>query len=130
MSAGFTIDELGIACCATSKLRGLLGKSESAAARPIALMRCGDIHTFGMAVPIDVAFVSEDGRVLRSERALSPGKRIRCRNAAYVLERICREGDAWLEEGDELVWSVSVKPKAMPGAQENTREEKTGFEVV
>ena len=50
------------------RLVGLLGTGPSA--QPVVLMRCGSIHTYGMAYPIDVALVGSRGEVLASERAL------------------------------------------------------------
>ncbi len=52
------------------RLVGLLGTGPSA--QPVVLMRCGSIHTYGMAYPIDVALVGSRGEVLASERALPP----------------------------------------------------------
>ena len=52
------------------RLVGLLGTGPST--QPVVLMRCGSIHTYGMAYPIDVALVGSRGEVLASERALPP----------------------------------------------------------
>ena len=40
------------------------------------LAPCNDVHTFGMAELIDIAFLDEQGRVLESYRAVGPRRRI------------------------------------------------------
>lgn len=79
------------------------GQSEGAAAVPgaVCLAPCGSIHTFFMKEAIDVAFVSREGVVLRSERALAPRRLCSCRGAALVLERPAADAP-WPEVGDEL----------------------------
>lgn len=67
------------------RLRGLLGPFEGA--RPVLLVRCRSIHTFGMAFPIDVALVRADGLVVRVARALPAWRVLGRRGTAYVLER-------------------------------------------
>lgn len=66
---------------------------------------CCDIHTFGMGAAIDAAFIDAEGRVLAVRRSLPPGRRVRVRGAAGVLERFARE-DPWLNEGDMLALSA------------------------
>ena len=48
--------------------------------------RCRSIHTFGMRFPIDVAFLDERGRTVRTERMVRPGRGLICREARAVLE--------------------------------------------
>ena len=67
------------------RLVGLLGTGPSA--RPVVLMRCGSIHTYGMAYPIDVALVGKCGEVLASERALPPGRILSHPAAFCAFER-------------------------------------------
>lgn len=66
------------------KAKGLLCDSEG---RQVMLRRCSSIHTFCMRYPIDVAFVKGDGSVILSERMVRPGRIVRARGAAFVLER-------------------------------------------
>ncbi len=91
------------------KLRGLIGTQESA--RPVALTRCGSIHTFGMRYPIDVAFLGERGEALRVIRGLAPGEFASCGEASCTLERPACEGE-WIEEGEHL-WIAAVSADAL-----------------
>jgi uncharacterized membrane protein (UPF0127 family) len=54
------------------RLRGLLGRASLPDRTCIWLQRCGAVHTFGMRFPIDLAFVSRGGFVLRVESAVPP----------------------------------------------------------
>ena len=86
------------------RLRGLLGTGGDA--RPVLLVRCGSVHTFGMRYSLDVAFVGERGEVLLVCRDLDPGRVCAHRRARCVIERPAREGE-WLEEGEHL-WVSAV----------------------
>ena len=90
------------------RLRGLLGTGGDA--RPVLLVRCGSVHTFGMRYPIDLAFVGERGEVLRVLRDVGPGRVCSGAGAECVAERPAREGE-WLVEGEHL-WIVSVSADA------------------
>ena len=90
------------------RLRGLLGTGPDA--RPVMLVRCGSIHTFGMTYPIDVAFLGELGEVLSVRRSVAPRELCSCIDAACVIERPAREGE-WLAEGEHL-WIASVSADA------------------
>lgn len=81
------------------KARGLLGAGASSGA--VVLASCRSIHTFGMCVPLDVAFVDCAGRVVRSIRGLPPGRIRASRDAWLVLERPAAP-DPWPQEGDFL----------------------------
>jgi uncharacterized membrane protein (UPF0127 family) len=52
--------------------RGLLGRASFPSGEGLYLVPCGWIHTFGMAFPIDVAFLAAGGRVLRTRAHLPP----------------------------------------------------------
>lgn len=92
------------------RARGLLGRSV-AWLRPdevLVFAPCASIHTLGMREPIDVAFLSGTGAVLRSERAVAPGRLLRCPGAALALERFTRPEvpaaarPPWPSEGQRL----------------------------
>ena len=92
------------------RARGLLGRSV-AWLRPdevLVFAPCASIHTLGMREPIDVAFLSSTGAVLRSERAVAPGRLLRCPGAALALERFTRPEvpaaarPPWPSEGQRL----------------------------
>jgi hypothetical protein len=79
------------------RLVGLLGSGPDA--RPVALVRCSSVHTWGMRYRIDVAFLSREGEVLRVVRALPPGRVLSCHGSWLVLERPHGRG-AWLRQGE------------------------------
>jgi hypothetical protein len=82
------------------RLRGLL--LTDCDAEPVALLGCSSIHTFGMAYPIDVAFVGRGGVVLEARRAVGPGRVLRNRRAAMTLERPQTKAP-WLAAGDRVL---------------------------
>ena len=90
-----------LACTLRSRLRGLLGRGEFTGV--LMIVPCRDIHTFGMKRAIDVAFVSSDGLVLESHRAVGPRRRIRSRSrkVAVTLERYAEDAP-WPEPGDRI----------------------------
>ena len=69
-----------------ARLLGLALLKEMPADCALLLPRCPSVHTFGMRFPIDVMFLDRQGRVLRVERAVPPGRLLRCRGATEVLE--------------------------------------------
>lgn len=82
------------------RLVGLLGTSaQDMAGRALLIERCPSVHTFGMAYPIDVAFLGRDGRVLVAARGLAPGRLLSCRGACSAIERPASPGP-WLRAGD------------------------------
>lgn len=88
-----------IASSISARLCGLLGREDFEGA--LLLAPCNDIHTFGMKLPIDVAFLSSDGIVIAAFRNIGPRRRLRRRKAAAVIERLS-SSDAWFVEGDVL----------------------------
>lgn len=86
------------------RLKGLLGTGPDA--RPVLLVRCSSVHTFGMGYPLDLAFVGELGEVLRVVRDVAPGELASHPQAFCVMERPSCDGE-WPEEGEHL-WIVSV----------------------
>lgn len=67
------------------RLRGLLGTDANADG--VALCGCSSIHTWGMRYPLDVAFVTRDGEVLKSCRGVPPKRLVSAFGARYVFER-------------------------------------------
>ena len=84
-----------------TRARGLLGTDASwgKGSRVLVLAPCKSVHTIGMRYALDIAFVDRRGIVLRSERAVPPGRLLACRRAAYVLERPHQEDGVWMEVG-------------------------------
>lgn len=54
--------------------RGLLGRTSLDAGEGIYLVPCEWVHTFGMRFPIDIAFLSSEGRVLAIHHGLKPNR--------------------------------------------------------
>ena len=89
---------LCIACSIPRRLVGLLGGRACPGQSEVLLIApCRSIHTFGMRVPIDVAFVDRDGCVCRTYLNLPPARFLSDRHACAVLERRTPEGLACVE---------------------------------
>ena len=95
---------LRLATGLASRLRGLILREPAAGV--MLLAPCRDIHTFGMQGPIDVAFVDATGLVVEAHRTVGPGRRLRCRRAAAVLERFSEAG-SWLGVGDRVEIAIA-----------------------
>ena len=115
LSAGYMPDErrTGFMSCEVlvtfkSRLRGLLPGSRVRENSYVVFAPCRDIHTFGMDVPIDVAFADSQGRVVVSRRGVSPGKRVRCAAAVIALERLQSDA-AWFSVGDNIFLDIERK---------------------
>ena len=92
------------------RLRGLLGTD--ADAEPVALVGCSSVHTFGMRYPLDVAFVSREGVVLKTKRVW-PGHVVRCPHGSYVVERPACCG-SWLREGERVGLALLGQGRKVP----------------
>jgi protein-S-isoprenylcysteine O-methyltransferase Ste14/uncharacterized membrane protein (UPF0127 family) len=57
-----------------ARLVGLLGTAGPDPEKALYIVPCSGIHTFGMKYPIDVLFLSKEGRVIRVEHRLESGK--------------------------------------------------------
>ena len=53
------------------------------------------IHTFGMRFALDLVWVGRDGRVVRVDRAVPPGRMKLCVRARAVIETAAGGGDAF-----------------------------------
>ena len=60
---------------------------------------CNCIHTFGMFLPIDVAFIAVDGMVLQVERCVRTCRILRNKEAINTIERFSRDAH-WLVPGE------------------------------
>jgi protein-S-isoprenylcysteine O-methyltransferase Ste14/uncharacterized membrane protein (UPF0127 family) len=80
-------DRLRVADTHWTRLRGLLGTRGLEPGEGLWIRPCNQVHMFGMRYPIDVVFLDDAGRVLRTVDALQPGcVSPRVRGAASVLE--------------------------------------------
>ncbi len=83
-----------------TRMRGLLGRPCPGEGEGLVLVPCNQVHMFGMAYAIDVAFVSLDGKVLRVVRNLRPWRMTApCMGARYTIE-MASGAMAELREGD------------------------------
>lgn len=64
----------------------LLAEGELPRGHALLIRRCRSVHTFGMRFPVDVAFLTADGALVRLVRGVPPGRVVCCRPAAHVLE--------------------------------------------
>ncbi len=71
---------------------------------------CRAIHTIGMSHPLDIAFVDQEGVVIKSERNVGIRFFIKERKAQAVLERKAR-CDQWFEVGDQVIISFAPRKK-------------------
>lgn len=90
---------LRIAGSRRERLVGLLHATHESGL--LMLCPCRDIHTVGMSYSLDVAFVDEQGTVVAAYRSVPPGRRLRCRRAIAVFERLAC-GKPWYESGDRV----------------------------
>lgn len=58
----------------SARRRGLLGRAALGRGEALYIVPCPWVHTFGMAFPIDVAFLAADGRVLATQSSLVPNR--------------------------------------------------------
>jgi len=77
----------------------------------LCLAPCSAIHTMGMRVALDVAFLDCSGRVMKAQRSVKPGVlRFRQRGSCIVLERMDSPDTPWLAEGDCLNVDAIIRP--------------------
>ena len=100
-------DNIRFALTPLRRLKGLIGLQHLEGV--LLLAPCHDIHTFGMQMNIDVAFIDADGKVLCVEADVPPRKRIRCCGALVVLERQA-SAEPWFQAGDALCLDVANSP--------------------
>lgn len=70
----------------SDRLRGMIGRRFSSFDAMI-FPRCGSVHTFFMTIPLDLVFLSGEGRVLRTVSGARPWRPcFRCAGAKTVVE--------------------------------------------
>jgi len=79
-------DQCRFANSAWKRLVGLLNRKSLAHGEGLLFDRCYGIHTFGMRFAIDVLFLDQNLRVLRTVEALPPLRTCAVKRAVYVLE--------------------------------------------
>lgn len=111
--------EIRLATSYFERLRGLLFTDpDDLAADALVLVPCSAVHTWLMRYPIDLAFVSKDGQVLKTVMGARPWRaRIACAGAAAVLERPSGKASGWPLVGERLMLSAIARP-----AREHSRD--------
>jgi uncharacterized protein len=88
------------------RTRGLLGRPRLANGEGLLIRPCKAIHTWGMAYPIDIAFLDSSGQVVASYEGVAPNRRTSWhRGAECALELPAGAlGRAAVAVGDRLSW--------------------------
>jgi uncharacterized protein len=110
------------------RVRGFLFRPPPPEGEGILLSPCKAVHMYGVRFPLDVVFISEDGRVVATYRDLAPWRRSRVHGSAlHALEipaGTIRATDTAV--GDLLFWEP-VNGEAM--AEEAAEREKEAGET-
>lgn len=107
---------LRLAQGARGRLLGLLGRATPPGSRTgLWLSPCRAIHTWGMRYAIDVAFIGADGRVLRVDRQVGPGRLRHCKGARSVIELAINPADSNLRYQRKLRAALCRAGGARPG---------------
>jgi uncharacterized membrane protein (UPF0127 family) len=70
----------------SARRRGLLGRDSLAAGHGMLIAPCSSVHTWFMRFPIDVIFVTRDGRVVKICRGVGPWRMVMGRGAYATVE--------------------------------------------
>lgn len=71
----------------SQRRQGLLGRSSLEEGEGLIIRPCKGVHSFGMKFPIDVAYVSKDGKVIHTISPLFPNRLgLLMLRAAWILE--------------------------------------------
>lgn len=89
---GWSDKRLIVASTFKERLLGLMawqGRGERGAPPCVAMAfpRCSSVHTFGMRMAIDIAFIDATGKVSALHSGVEPGHVCTCHGSAAVLER-------------------------------------------
>lgn len=105
------------------RLVGLLNRKTLAPGEGLLFDRCFGIHTIGMRFPIDVLFLDQDLRVLRTVEALPPVRTCAVKRAVYVLELpVGSIRQTHTEAGDQIqLRTADTEPSPVAPAERNAR---------
>lgn len=98
-----------VACGFNQRLCGLIGTHPGELKGDgLAFLRCSSLHTFGMAYPLDILFITSDGLVVSSNTNVNPCRIVNAQGADIAIEREA-SGDKWPHIGDVLsILSVPI----------------------
>jgi uncharacterized protein len=114
------------------RVRGFLFRPPPSAGEGILLSPCRAVHMYGIRFPLDVVFISEDGRVVATYRELAPWRRSRIHGSAlHALELpagTIRATDTAV--GDLLFWeAVNGEAVALEGEEAGASTSSTDAEA-
>src|SRR3954451_8311393 len=98
----FAIDEDAViheANTLGARLLGLAFLGSLPSGHALLIPDCRSVHTFGMRLPIDVAFLDERGRTVRVERGVARRRVLVCRGAFAVIEASIGEIGRYVGQG-------------------------------
>ncbi|MBZ4412967.1 DUF192 domain-containing protein [Myxococcus sp. MISCRS1] len=99
------------------RFKGLMGRTELAVGEGLHIQPCNSIHTFFMRIPIDVAFLDAQGRIVKQMMALPPWRA----TSVYLQARSVLELPAGVlaasgtQEGDRLSFEPASSAPMSPG---------------
>jgi len=68
------VSQLEVAASYWTRTRGLLGRKSLTDDQALWILRCNSVHTFFMKFAIDLIFLSEDMKVVRTVATVRPGR--------------------------------------------------------
>lgn len=87
------------------RFKGLIGVRELPMGEGVLISPCGSIHTFFMAMAIDVVYVNQQGVIVKIVEKLSPWLLSCCLSATEVIEFSAGSVDNMgLQVGDKYKW--------------------------
>lgn len=87
------------------RMRGLVLRRAPAPGAGLLIDRCASVHTFAMSYPIDIVYLDEDYRVVRTIEGLVPWRISACKAARMTLELAAGQARALgLERARQLQW--------------------------
>jgi len=100
-----------------SRLRGLLGTRALAPGQGLLLVPCTSIHMFFMSIPLDVAFLADDGVVVALYNNIRPWRMSRLHPEAFAaLELAAGTFEAaGLRRGDRLEFTQVMSSEKSTG---------------
>lgn len=91
------------------RLIGLAWRSAIDSDQAFLIEQCRAVHTFGMRVPLDVVFISEQGVVLSVFDGLAPCRIAACLSGAHVIEFACGLiSKLQIMPGDQILFEPSA----------------------
>lgn len=92
-----------------SRMVGLLGSNDLNPCNALLILRCAQVHTFGMKYPIDAVFIDRKGIIKKVVKMLKPNRFAGSVGSCAVLE--LRSGAAQkvgFERARRLTWDMAI----------------------